>query len=235
MAKINGIPMIGHVYLRSKMCSTIDEVYVATCNEEIIDYIESIGGKALMTSDKHERASDRTAEAMLIIEEETGEKIDIIAMIQGDEPMLLPKMLEEAIDALICDEDLMITNLMASIKDRAEHSDPNDVKVVVDKDNYAMYFSREPIPSWKKGNANNHMLKQLGIIFFRRNALVTFNGTEQTPLEIIESVDMLRMLENGISVKMIHSDENIYSVDTEDDLKKVEVAMQGDTLLANYK
>jgi len=88
MASILGMPMIGHVYFRSKMSSILDEVYVATCDNEIVDYIASIGGKAIMTADTHERASDRTAEALITIEKETGKKVDIVVMIQGDEPMI---------------------------------------------------------------------------------------------------------------------------------------------------
>ena len=235
LAKINGIPMIGHVFLRSKMCEALDDVYVATCNQEIVDYIESIGGKAIMTSDKHERASDRAAEAMLKAEAETGKKVDILVMIQGDEPMLSPEMIQEAIEPLKQDNRLMVSSLMADIKTREEHDDPNEVKVVVDNNDFALYFSREPIPSWKKGADEVRMLKQIGIIPFHRDFLTKFNDMPQTPLEIIESVDMLRVMENGYKVKMIYTNEEIYSVDTEEDLKKVEIAMQGDKLVDKYR
>jgi 3-deoxy-manno-octulosonate cytidylyltransferase (CMP-KDO synthetase) len=234
LAKIGGIPMIAHVYFRSKMCDMLDDVYVATCNREIVDYMESIGGKVLMTSDKHERASDRAAEAMLKIENETGKKIDVVAMIQGDEPMLTPEMLRELAEPLLQDSCISVTNLMVSIKTREDHEDPNNVKVVVDKDNYALYYSREPIPSWKKAKTDVRMLQQLGIIYFRRDALTEFNDMQQTPLEIIESVDMLRLLENGIKVKMVYSPEVLYNVDTPEDLNRVESAMKGDKLMANY-
>ena len=94
LARIHGIPMIGHCYLRAKMCSLLDSVYVATCNQEVVDYITSIGGKAIMTANTHERASDRAAEAMLKAESLTGKRTDVAVMIQGDEPMLTPEMLE---------------------------------------------------------------------------------------------------------------------------------------------
>ena len=115
LADILGMPMIGHVYHRSKLCSTLDEVYVATCDLEIYNYITSIGGKAVMTSDKHERASDRTAEALLKIEKDTQSKIDIVVMIQGDEPMVTPEMINDSILPLLNDDNIKITNLMAKV------------------------------------------------------------------------------------------------------------------------
>ena len=108
LAPILGIPMIGHVYFRSKMSRLLNEVYVATCDREIADYIESIGGHAIMTSDKHERASDRCAEAMLKIESATGEKTDIVVMIQGDEPMVTPEMIEKAVEPMIKDDSIYV-------------------------------------------------------------------------------------------------------------------------------
>jgi len=234
LADILGMPMVGHVFLRSKMSSIFKEVYVATCDQEIVDYVQSIGGKAIMTADTHERASDRTAEALLKIEKETGEKIDIVVMIQGDEPMLTPEMISASVEPLMNDPALNITNLMASMKTREEHEDPAEVKVVVDKENYALYFSREPIPSRKKGVENVPMLKQVCIIPFRRDFLLSYNEMEQTPLEIIESVDMNRLLENGIKIKMVMREEETYSVDTKEDLERVNRAMENDPLLEKY-
>ena len=234
MADIHGIPMIGHCYLRSKMCETLSEVYVATCDQEIYDYIESIGGKAIMTADTHERASDRTAEALETIEKTTGEKVDIVVMLQGDEPMVTAEMIESAVRPLINDEDIKISNLMATMKTVAEHEDPNEVKVVVDKNNFALYFSREPIPSRKKGAEDVPMLKQVCVIPFDRDFLLQYNSMEQTPLEIVESVDMMRILENGMKVKMIFTEEDTYAVDTQEDLDHVIEKMKTDELLAEY-
>ena len=166
LAKILGIPMIGHVYLRCRMCKALSEVYVATCDKEVVEYIESIGGKAIMTADTHERASDRTAEALLKIEKETGKRVDIVVMIQGDEPMVTPEMITNAVKPLIDDNSIKVSNLMANLKTKEEHEDANEVKIVVDKNNYALYFSREPIPSRKKGVENVPMLKQVCIIPF---------------------------------------------------------------------
>jgi 3-deoxy-manno-octulosonate cytidylyltransferase (CMP-KDO synthetase) len=234
MADILGMPMIGHVYLRSKLSNILNEVYVATCDQAIVDYIESIGGKAIMTADTHERASDRTAEALLKIEMETGKKVDIVVMIQGDEPMITPGMINSSVEPLFNDESIKITNLMASMNSKEEHEDPAEVKVVVNKNNFALYFSREPIPSRKKGVEDVPMLKQVCIIPFRRNFLLEYNQMEQTPLEIIESVDMNRLLENGIPIKMVMRKEETYSVDTKADLENVNARMKNDPLLAAY-
>ena len=235
LAEINGIPMLGHVYHRSKMCELLDDLYVATCNKEIVDYVESIGGKAVMTSDKHVRACDRAAEAMLIIEEIRGERVDILAMIQGDEPMVLPEMIDEALNPLIQNKDELVCNLIAEVKTKEEHDDPNVVKVVADLDDYLLYYSRLPIPTCKEVPKEVKLLKQVGLILFRRDFLLRFNELEQTPLEIVESIDMIRGLENGYKVKAFCTDKDMFSVDNIEDLKGVEVAMRGDKLVALYR
>jgi len=235
LALIRGIPMVAHCYLRAKMCNVIDEVYVATCNQEVVDYIESIGGKGIMTANTHERASDRVAEAMLKAEVATGQRADIVVMIQGDEPMLTPAMLDDAIAPMKRDAGIEVLNLMAEIETREDHDDPNEVKVVVDRNSDALYFSREPIPSWKKGAKQLRMLKQVCLIPFRRDYLLKFNSLPQTPLEITESIDMLRVLEHGGRVHMVETKERTYSVDTPEDLADVEEAMANDALLARYQ
>jgi len=235
LAKICGIPMIGHVYYRSKLSKILDQVYVATCDEEIANFIGSIGGKAVMTANTHERASDRTAEAMLKIETQIGGRIDIVVMIQGDEPMIYPEMIEKSIMPMLHDSSLQVINLMATLKSREEQNDPHEVKVVVDLNNFALYFSREPIPSWKKGAASVPMLKQVCIIPFKRDFLIKFNALNSTPLEVVESVDMLRVLEHGYKVKMVLTKFETYSVDTIDDLRKVEKLMANDMLMSKYK
>ncbi len=234
MADILGMPMIGHVYFRSKMCEIFDEVYVATCDEEIYNYISDMGGKSVMTADRHERASDRTAEALLKIEKELGIKVDIVVMIQGDEPMITPEMINAAVQPLLEDSSLNITNLMEAMQTQEEHEDPAEVKVVVDKNSNALYFSREPIPSRKKGASSIPMLKQVCIIPFRRDFLLQYNAMEQTPLEIIESVDMNRLLENGIPIRMVMRSEETFSVDTIVDLNNVNSKMKNDPLLKKY-
>ncbi|MBE66437.1 MAG: 3-deoxy-manno-octulosonate cytidylyltransferase [Gammaproteobacteria bacterium] len=233
LEKIHGMPMIGHCLLRTQLCAELTDTYVATCDNEIYEYVHSVGGKAIMTSDSHDRASDRTAEAMTFIENENGEKVDIVVMVQGDEPMIQPSMIEESL-APFHDSSVQVVNLMSKIESVEEFEDPNEVKVVVDKNSNAMYFSREPIPSRKKGIDDVPMLKQVCIIPFRRDYLLKFNSMNETNLEIIESVDMMRILENGEEVRMVMTDCTSFSVDTLDDLKRVEAAMKNDPLMNTY-
>ena len=230
MADILGMPMIGHVYKRVKMSKLLSEVYVATCDTVIYDYIESIGGKAIMTSDCHERCSDRCAEAMLKIEKNENIKVDIMVMVQGDEPLTFPQMIDEAVSPMIKDKTMLIINLVADLHTVKEFEDPNEVKVVMDKNNNALYFSREPIPSRKKGILEVPMKKQVCVIPFTRDFLLQYNEMEPTPLEIIESVDMMRILENGMKVKMIDTEYETKAVDTSEDLQRVVKMMKDDVL-----
>lgn len=253
MADILGMPMIGHVYKRVKLSHSIDEVYVATCDKVIYDYIESIGGKAVMTSITHERCSDRCAEAMLLIEKELNCLVNILVMVQGDEPLTFPEMLDESLEPLLLDEKIQISNLVARIDTVDEFADPNEVKVVLSKSNKALYFSREPIPSVKKvgaeslaqfkGQTIEQMLtslstssrdfipfKQVCVIPFRRDFLLNYNDIVPTPLENIESVDMSRILEHGGDVLMVHTNYKTKAVDTQADLVKVIEMMKCDNL-----
>lgn len=234
MAKILGMPMIGHVFHRSRMSESLDEVCVATCDQVIVDYIESMGGKAVMTADTHQRASDRAAEALLKVEEKTGKQFDFVAMIQGDEPMLNPLMIDELIAPVHQDPALQVVNLMTAIVTAEEFEDPNAVKVVVDRKSFALYFSREPIPSRKKYSGEMQMWKQLGIILFSRKALLDYSTLTPTPLEIIESVDMNRYLEHGIGIKMVPTPHRIYGVDVPGELHKVEPLLREDPLTEKY-
>lgn len=234
LAKICGMPMIGHVYLRCKMSKVMNEVYVATCDKEIKEYMDSLGGKTIMTAATHERASDRAAEAVEKIERDTGRKVDIVVMIQGDEPLTCPEMIDQAVQPLLDNDDVKITNLMAAMKTVKEFEDPNEVKVVVDKFNNALYFSREPIPSRKKGSSRVTMFKQVCIIPFRKEFLLEYTLMKPTPLEIFESVDMMRILENGLRVKMVLTKFETKSVDTRADLETVSAMMASDKLFAQY-
>ena len=128
MKHILDIPMIGHVYKRVKMNKTLSEVYVATCDKEIFEYVESIGGKAVMTSERHERCTDRCAEAMLKVEEQAGKKCDIMVVVQGDEPLTFPQMIDEAIEPMLKDKSLNITNLVADMDTEKEFNNPNEVR-----------------------------------------------------------------------------------------------------------
>ena len=224
MAPLLGKPMIGHVYERVRRADSLNHVIVATCDAEIRDYIASIGGDAVMTDSSHERASDRCAEALLATERARGTRYDLVVMVQGDEPMTHPQMIDEAVAPFRTQPDLKIVNLMATIDTVEELEDRNCIKVVCDARNDALYFSREPIPHRLRAK-DVPMFKQVCIIPFRRDYLLEYASLAPTPLEIAESVDMLRVLEHGDRVRMVRTGHRSYAVDTPADLQKVEALM----------
>ena len=234
LALIHGVPMVGHVAFRTRQSSLLSATYVATCDDIIASYCEDVGLECVMTGDHHVRCSTRTAEALLKIEETTGRKADIVVMVQGDEPMITPDMIDAAVEPMLKDPSINVVNLMAEMETIKEFEDPNEVKVVVDRNMDALYFSREPIPSRKKGSDKVPMRKQVCIIPFRRDYLLRFNEMEESPLEIYESVDMMRILEYGEKVRMVPTDKRTYSVDTPEDLARVERLMTGDALMKTY-
>jgi 3-deoxy-manno-octulosonate cytidylyltransferase (CMP-KDO synthetase) len=225
MAKLLGKPMVGHVYERVAKSSAVTLTAVATCDPEIRDYIQSIGGVAVMTSDTHERASDRCAEALLALEKQNGTRYDIVVMVQGDEPMTHPDMITEAVAPMLADPALRITNLIGEIADVGEFEDRNCIKVVCDLESNAMYFSREPIPTRAKVK-DIPMGKQVCVIPFRRDFLIEYTKLAPTPLEIAESIDMMRVLEHGMKVRMVPTRHDTRAVDTPDDLRRVEELMR---------
>ena len=225
MAKILGKPMVGHVYEGVNTNTDFHRVVVATCDMEIYSYIKSIGGEVVMTSTHHERASDRCAEALLKIEKKENRKFDIVVMVQGDEPMTKLEMIKEAIQPMINDPKIMVVNLMSKIDLINEFEDLNCIKVVCDLDTFALYFTRNPIPSNTR-NSKITMYKQVCIIPFKRDFLIQYNNLTPTPLEIAESVDMNRVLEHGFKVKMVETNYVSFPVDTQHDLIKVESIMK---------
>jgi 3-deoxy-manno-octulosonate cytidylyltransferase (CMP-KDO synthetase) len=225
MARILGKPMVGHVYERVARSPVATLTAVATCDAEIRDYIESIGGVAVMTGEQHERASDRCAEALLKLEKQNNTRYDIVVMVQGDEPMTHPEMITEAVAPMQADAALKITNLLGEIHDIAEFEDRNCIKVVCDLKSNALYFSREPIPTRAKVK-DIPMGKQVCVIPFRRDFLIEYTKLAPTPLEIAESIDMMRVLEHGMPVRMVPTRHDTRAVDTPEDLKRVEELMR---------
>lgn len=221
MTNILGKPMIGHVYDNVSACQSLLDTVVATCDLEIMEYIESIGGKAVMTSDLHERASDRCAEALAILEKQNGILYDIVVMVQGDEPMTCAEMIEESLSPLISDSKVVVSNLLGKIDTTDEFEDRNCIKVVCDQNSNALYFSREPIPT-RSRSLDIPMGKQVCVISFTRDFLLEYINMSPTPLEIAESVDMMRVLENGYKVKMVPTNFESYSIDVDEDKKRVE-------------
>ena len=213
LALINGKPMVQHVYENSRGCKMLDELYVSTGDQEILDCVHGFGGKTIRTRDDLYRCTNQVAEAVMDID------CDIVVIIQGDEPMVNPGMIEQAIRPIYQDMDICITNLMGKLSKR--DSDSNEVKVVADNDGFALYMSRSNIPF-----GVDCLYKQVCIMGFKKNTLLLFPLLPESILEKTESIDMLRFLENGIQVKMILTEYETFSVDTPDDKKFVEYLMK---------
>ncbi len=231
---LHGLPMIGHVALRTRMAEILSSCYVATCDEVIATYCKNIGIDTIMTMDTHERCTSRVAEALRHIERNTQKTIDIVIIVQGDEPMVTPAMINTALSPMLEDANIQVVNLMATIESEAEFRDPNTIKVVSNHQGDALYFSRLPIPHSKHVKHSQSMFKQVCIMPFRREALLNFEALAPTYLEQAESIDMLRLLEHGHKVRMIYTEAKSKCVDTLEDLNQVHILMQNDSLIPLY-
>jgi 3-deoxy-manno-octulosonate cytidylyltransferase (CMP-KDO synthetase) len=225
---ICGKSMLEHVYKRAQLCELLDEVYVATPNQEIVDHVEAFGGKALMTSDDVRRASDRVAQAAEMIE-----SADIIVNLQGDEPLVFPDMIAKAIQPLLDDPTLSCVNLAKRVS-YEEAKNIHEVKVVFDENDEAMYFSREPIPSKFMGDKDFPYFIEVCVFPFTSKSLKEFTNLPSTKLEEIESIDMLRFLEHGHRIKIVETDYETYSIDMPEDVDVVRKVMEKDALRHQY-
>ncbi|NQU34615.1 MAG: 3-deoxy-manno-octulosonate cytidylyltransferase [Bacteroidetes bacterium] len=230
LKQILGLSMIEHVRRRVSLCEIIDKIIVATCDKEIFDEVTSYGGQVVMTSNCHESCIDRVTEAA------QGISADLIINVQGDMPLVDPESLKELVTPLMQDISVQYTDMINPITDILEINNPNVVKVVVSVSNNAIYYSREAIPSNKK--AANHEVKyfkQLGINAFRKKSLERFSSLARTPVEITESVDMLRLLENDIKIRLVKTEVSTVGVDTPEDLVRVKELMIKDLIFSRYK
>ncbi len=220
---IAGKPMIQWVYERTKRASLVEDVVVATDDKRIFEAVEYFGGKALMTSPSHRSGADRLAEAASKID------ADIVVNVQGDEPLIEPEMIDGAIRPLMADSTLLMSTLNTRITDEDELKDPNVVKVVKDKNNFALYFSRLPIPyvrdseQWSvvSGQKKDIHYKHIGLYVYRKDFLLKYANMKPTPLEEAEKLEQLRVLENGYRIKVIETQYNSIGVDTKEDLERV--------------
>ena len=233
MKKILNIPMVGHVYFRSKLSKVLSDVYIATCDNVIKKYIHSIGGKVIMTSKNHQRAVDRTEEALRKIEKIKKKNVDLVVMIQGDEPILEPQMISQVVNIFKKNKNVQISNLYTVLNNPKEIEDPNRVKVVVDKNNYAVYFSREKISTIRKGT-NKIYYKQGNVFCFKKKAIKHFVSLKTSNLEKVESVDMNRLIENRYKIKMVKSNFHTINVDDYKDLINAKKKMKNDKYLKSY-
>jgi 3-deoxy-manno-octulosonate cytidylyltransferase (CMP-KDO synthetase) len=229
LADILGKPMIQYVYEGVRQSKLIEEVIVATDDQRIIEAVQSFGGKAEMTSPTHSSGTDRVAEVAKKL------KAEIIVNVQGDEPLIKGNIIDKAIRPLLTDDTLPMSTLMTRIDEVRDWLNPHIVKVVVDQKNFALYFSRSPIPfprDLQIGRLESNpfgtnrplpkrVFKHIGVYVFRKKFLLHFSKMKPSPLEKLEKLEQLRALENGHRIIVTPVNYEPLSVDTPDDLQKV--------------
>ncbi len=225
LAPLRGMPVIRHVYENSKLATSADDVIVATDSETIFETVLAFGGKAVMTSGEHTSGTDRVAEVARTL------SCDIIVNVQGDEPLIRPGMIDDAV-GLLSDKGADIGTLAKKVGQSEEVLDPNVVKVVFDSRGFALYFSRAPIPyhrdewggldNFKVQSSKSEVFKHIGIYSYRREALLRLTGMEPSRLEQIERLEQLRALENGFRIKVGETSLETVGIDTPQDLERVE-------------
>lgn len=211
---IAGKPMICRVYERASKASRVAAAIVATDDSRIYEAVVQHGGKAVMTREDHPTGTDRLAEVA-----EKYQDVDLIINVQGDEPLIEPKLIDELAAAFDGDADLQMATVCTEITDASEQQNPNNVKVVMDKQGYALYFSRSLLPYPR--HEGTPVYKHIGIYAYKRDFLLAYAKMAETPLEHAESLEQLRALENGYRIKVIKTPYRFVGVDTAEDLEKV--------------
>ncbi len=227
LASIAGYPMLEHVYRRAALCPLFEEVYVATPDEELRDLVAGFGGQTLMTEYACRRASDRVAMAVKLLDYQP----DVVVNLQGDEALIRPETLSDVVEAVGKNPEASCINVVRKT-DLAEAKDMNECKVVFDANWDAMFMSREPIPSIWLGDKQFPYYVWIGSSGFSRESLEDYTNLPSTPLEIIESIDMLRFLESGRKIKMLETPFATKSVDAPEDLPRADELMRADELFA---
>lgn len=213
LADINGHTMIEWVYKRA-LKSNYDKIVVATDDKRVYDMAVSFSGEVLMTK-KHETGTDRIAEVA-----EKMKEYDIVVNIQGDEPLIEPEMLNSLIEPFKSNKEIVMSTMQHKIDKKEEIVNPNIVKVITDKNGFAIYFSRSPIP-YPRNEKESFYYRHIGIYAYRREFLLKYAAMEQTLLEKTESLEQLRVIENGYKIKVVNTEFSVIGVDTTEDLKEV--------------
>lgn len=211
---IAGKPMVVRVYERASKAERVSETLVATDDQRIYDAVLAHGGKAQMTRADHPTGTDRLAEVAA-----SRPDADLIVNVQGDEPLIDPGLIDQLAVCFEQDRELQMATVKTEISDAAEQKNPNNVKVVTDRDGYALYFSRSLLPYPR--HDGTPVYKHIGIYAYRRDFLLQYAKMPETPLEHAESLEQLRALENGYRIKVVETLSKFVGVDTEEDLKKV--------------
>ena len=231
VAPLLGFPLVLHVVERCRLCDRVDRIIVATCDEEIRKAVEDHGADVVMTSDAHPGCVDRTEEAVDIVAGDLKED-DFVLLIQGDEALVRPEMMVDIIDAY--EKSKAPAVVLASRLYRTEdYDDPDVVKVVTDPAGRALYFSRSPVPFHAHAD-NVPMYQHTGVLGFSVGFLRQFGKLERTPLEIIEHVDLMRVIEHGFPVQVVFTERETIGVDNPADLIRAEGMLEADDLTATY-
>jgi 3-deoxy-manno-octulosonate cytidylyltransferase (CMP-KDO synthetase) len=222
LADICGKPMIQWVYEQTALSTLVDRVIVATDDERIFQAVADFGGEAQMTAADHPTGTDRLAEVASRIE------TDLVVNVQGDEPLIDPRMIDQGVRPLKDDSSLNMGTLKSRIASVEEYLNPNVVKVVADRQGFALYFSRAPVPHPRDvvGTLADHfpkleIFKHIGLYVYRRDFLLTYPRLPVTPLENVEKLEQLRALENGVRIRVVETGLTSQGVDTPEDLEKV--------------
>ena len=215
LADIHGRPMIEHVYRRASEAASLDRVIVATDDRRVFEAVRAFGGEVLMTSPHHRTGSERVAEVAAQLDSV------LIVNVQGDEPLLAPAMIDDAVAACLADPSLGMSTVRYRITDPAEIASPAVVKVVTDLRGRALYFSRAAVPFLRDPGTPAIWYKHVGLYVYRREFLLTFASLPPTPLELSESLEQLRALEHGHAIMTVESRHEALGVDTPDDLERV--------------
>jgi len=223
LESILGLPLVEHVRRRALLAQGIDLVAVATCDESIKEAVEACGGRAVMTKNTHERCTDRVEEAMQRLPG------DIVAMVQGDEPLLVPEAISQVVQPLLDDPGLDVVNLLSPLESPDDYTNPNIVKAVCDRRSNVIYLTRSPVPYFRQSIAVP-VYRQTGIMAFRAAFLPRFSALPETALEKAESVDMLRLIEHGIRIAGTVAGYTTLGIDRPDDVTLVESVLLRDPL-----
>jgi len=223
LAEIAGRPMIQHVYERACCATQLEKVLVATDDQRIYDAVRGFGGEAIMTGAEHQTGTDRLAEVASRLPD-----ADIIINIQGDEPLISLEAIDGVATALIANENVVMGSVMTPITDIIDVRNVNVVKVVTDLQGYALYFSRSPIPCLLETETETRTWKRhIGLYGYRRAFLLQYISLPRTPLEVIERLEQLRVLEHGYRIKMVElAEDHSIGVDTPEDLQRVRSVLE---------
>jgi 3-deoxy-manno-octulosonate cytidylyltransferase (CMP-KDO synthetase) len=216
--------MIQHVYERAMSCPEISEVYIATDDERISACVLDFGGKAVMTEQAHRSGTDRICEAATKIGLNTE---DLIVNIQGDQPIFHPSIVSLLIKPFVEDRSVPMTTVKWKITDKDDIRNPNHVKVVTDRQGFALYFSRYPLPFFRDSESRQVHYKHLGFYGFRMEFLLKFTRLSQGVLEAAEKLEQLRALEHGFKIKVVETPFNSIEVDVPEDVMRVEEILVG--------